>query len=168
MKSNMDDHFNEGMAAFVGQDYTTCIDKLTRVLDEDATHKIARVSRGAAHLRKGDPVSALTDFDQVIEMDPSYARAYHLRGLAHEVQGDQAAALSDLNTAIELSPDYGAAYNSRASLYTKMGETDLATEDIQMIAHLTQVNIETFANENNVWRSRHMQLESAMESDLNR
>jgi hypothetical protein len=39
---------------------------------------------------------------------------------------------------------------------------------MKMVAHLTNVNLEGYANENNVWRSRHMQMETMMETDLNR
>ena len=59
-------------------------------------------------------------------------------------------------------------YHSRAILHTKMGNEDLAMEDIEMVQHLTNKNIETFANENNVWRSQHLRLESIMESELGR
>ncbi len=33
-----------------------------------------------------------------------------------------------------------------------------------MVTHLTNVNIESFANENNIWRSQHLKLEET--SDL--
>ena len=168
MGKEMNGKFNDAMAAFVGQDYGTCIENLSDVLREDKTHKLALVSRGAAFMRTGNHQTALEDFDRAIGLDPDYPRAYHLRGLAREVQGDDQGALDDFNRAIELAPDYGAAYHSRATLFTKLGQTDRATEDIQMVTHLTQRNIETYANENNVWRSQHMHLESVMESDLNR
>ncbi len=168
MDSNTKENFDNGMAAFVGQDYGTCIEHLTEVLRSDRSHKLALVSRGAAFMRTGNHKTALSDFDRVLELDPSYARAYHLRGLARELEGDDDGALDDFNRAIELKPDYGAAYHSRATLHTKMGQTERATEDIRMVTHLTQQNIETFANENNVWRSQHMHMESIMESELNR
>jgi len=82
--------------------------------------------------------------------------------------GDDAAALKDFGKAIEIDSEYGAAYFSRATLLTKMGQEDSATEDMKMVAHLTNVNLESFANENNVWRSRHMQMETMLETDLNR
>ncbi len=168
MSDTTDAHFNDGMAAFVGQDFGTCIEHLTEVLRTDRTHKLALVSRGAAFMRTGNHKTAITDFDRVIAIDPDYARAYHLRGLAREVEGDDSGALDDFNRAIELKPDYGAAYNSRATLHTKMGHTDQAAEDIRMVTHLTQQNIEIFANENNVWRSQHLHLESIMENEMNR
>lgn len=34
------------------------------------------------------------------------------------------------------------------------------TTEMEMVARLTEKNIETFANENNVWRSRHLRLEA--------
>ena len=160
--------FNDGMAAYIGQDYGTCIENLTHVLQVDQHHKLALVSRGAAFLRTGETATAMADFDRALAIDDTYARAYHLRGLAREVQNDNDGALEDFNKAIELNPDYGAAFHSRATLHTKMGQTDLAAEDIQKVTHLTQHNIESFANENNVWRSHHMQVEVMMETDLNR
>ena len=75
-------------------------------------------------------------------------------------------ALLDLTKAIELNPEYGAAYYSRANLHSKMGNTDLATEDIEMMTNVTEVNIETFANGNNIWRSRHLHLESIHNDNL--
>ncbi len=44
--------------------------------------------------------------------------------------------------------------------------SDLASEDIQMVTRLSEVNIESFANENNVWRSQHLRLESMYDDDL--
>lgn len=60
---------------------------------------------------------------------------------------------------IVLDSEYGAANYSRANLHSNMGNEDRATEDIEMVTHLTNVNIEAFANENNIWRSQHLKLE---------
>ena len=168
MTHHTDEKFNEGMVAFVGQDYGKCIESLTEVLREDQTHTLALVSRGAAFMRTGEMATARGDLDRAIEIDPGYARAYHLRGLVRESQGQDDGALADFSKAIELKPDYGAAYHSRAALHAKRGHTDLAAEDIQTLTQLTQVNIETFANENNVWRSNHVHLEAMLETELNR
>ncbi|UCE51905.1 MAG: tetratricopeptide repeat protein [Desulfobacterales bacterium] len=111
---------------------------------------------------------ALADFSHAIDLDPGYARAFHLRGLVKDKQGNPKSALKDFNQAIELDPEYGAAYYSRATLHSKMKHEDLALEDIEMVQHLTNKNIETFANENNVWRLQHLKLESIMESELTR
>jgi lipoprotein NlpI len=112
--------------------------------------------------------AAVESFNQSIKADPAYAKAYHMRGLAFESKGDHQAALTDFNEAIELNPQYGAAYYSRGALYAKMGREDLSTDDIQSVAHLTNVNIETFANENNFWRSNQLRVEDMLESEMNR
>ena len=118
------------------------------------------MSRGSAYMKLDKMDDAIADFNRAIGIDAEYARAYHLRGLVYEKIGDNHNALQDFDRAIELNPEYGAAYNSRATLYSKIGKEDLAAEDIEMLTRLTEVNIETFANENNVWRSRQLQLEA--------
>ena len=109
---------------------------------------------------------AIADFSAVIEMTSDNARAHHLRGLAYETSGDNASAIDDFNKALDLDPEYGAAYYSRANLRNKMGQTELATEDIKMVTHLSEVNIESFANDNNIWRSQQLRLESMYGDDL--
>jgi Tfp pilus assembly protein PilF len=116
----------------------------------------------------GNSQSAISDFNQAIELDSSHPKAYHLRGLAREMAGDNDVALEDFTRALDIDPEYGAAYYSRATLLTKMGQEDAAAEDMKMVTHLTNVNLETFANNNNIWRSRQMQVEGIMESELNR
>ena len=151
--------FKEGMAEFVDQHYSDSIKTLSRAIEMDPTHKLALLSRGTGYMKMDRVEEAKMDYGRVIEIDPEYPRAYHLRGLAHESAGDTSAALNDFNRAIELDPEYGAAYFSRANLHAKLGEEVLATEDIKTATTLTEVNIETFANDNNIWRSQHMKLE---------
>ena len=146
----------------------TSIELLDKILDSDPTDKLVLLARGSAHLKSGKAENAIGDFSRAIEVDSGYAKAYHLRGLAREAAGDDNAALRDFDKAIDIDSEYGAAYFSRATLLTKMGQEDAATEDMRMVTHLTNVNIESFANENNVWRSRHMQMENVFESDLSR
>ena len=168
MVQHINDKFNEGMAAFAGQEYAKCIENLTEVIREEKSHTLALVSRGAAFMRTGEMNMAIADFKRALEIDPEYARAYHLRGLAWEAQNKDVEAMADFSKAIELRPDYAAAYYSRATLYTKTGQMDLAAEDSRMATHLTEHNIQTFANENNIWRSGHLPVEDMMETELNR
>ena len=158
-KTRAKEFFQEGMVEFVGQNYDKSIEALNRAIESDSTYKLARLSRATAFMKLDRLDEARTDFDRVIDIDPTYSKAYHLRGLLHERIGDQQAALTDFSEAIDLDPDYGAAYYSRANLHTNMGNEDLATEDIRMVTHITNVNIETYANENNIWRSQHLKLE---------
>lgn len=157
--------FQEGMSEFVSHNYGKSLEILSHAIELDPNHKLARLSRGAAYLKLDNVEDAGADFNRVVELDPEYPRAYHLRGLAREKSGDAAAALNDFNRAIELDPEYGSAYYSRANLHSKMGDQDLATDDIEMATYLTEVNIETFANQNNIWRSHHLKVEDMGAAD---
>jgi tetratricopeptide (TPR) repeat protein len=160
--------FAHSMSSLMNNDIGTSIELLDKILVSDPTDKLVLLARGSAHLKSGKVENAIGDFSRAIDVDSNYAKAYHLRSLAREATGEDEDALKDLNKAIDIDPEYGAAYFSRATLLTKMGQEDSATEDMKMVTHLTSVNLETFANENNVWHSRHMQMENVFESDLNR
>ncbi|UCD79475.1 MAG: tetratricopeptide repeat protein [Desulfobacterales bacterium] len=163
---NAQKKFEEGMADFVNHNYVQSIERLSQAIELDPGFALAFKSRGAAYLRLNQAGEAIADFNAVVELNPGNARAYHLRGLAYEKSGDNDKALDDFNTALGLDSNYGAAYFSRANLYNKMGNSEQATEDIRMVTHLTEVNIETFANDNNVWRSHQLRLESLFDDDL--
>ena len=156
--------YAHGMYEFVNNNFEKSVDILTDAADADPDSSLVFVSRGSAYLKLNRLDEARSDFDRAIELDPQYPRAFHLRGLVSEKGGNDNDALEDFNRAIELDPEYGAAYHSRATLHTKMGNEDLAVDDISMVQHLTNKAIETYANENNVWRSQHMRLESMLET----
>jgi hypothetical protein len=53
-----------------------------------------------------------------------------------------------------------------SDLHTKLGDADRAAADMKMVTHLTEVNIEIFANENNIWRSQQLRIECMHDDDL--
>ncbi len=160
--------YQKAMNEFLGKHYDRAIELLTEVVTIDAGFVLGYASRGAAYLQRKMPENAIADFDRAISVNETYPKVYHLRGLANEMLGNSDAALGDFNRAIDLDPDYGAAYYSRATLHTKMGNAELAGEDIEMVAHLTNRSIEEFANDNNIWRSHHLEVEDAIETELQR
>jgi tetratricopeptide (TPR) repeat protein len=162
------DLFTNAMSNLMKDKLGVSIDLLTELIDTDSEDKLAYLARGSVYLKMKDTNNAIADFNHVIEIDANHPKAYHLRGLAHEMAGDNDSALSDFNRAIDVDGEYGAAFYSRASLLTKMGQDEPALEDMKMVNHLSNLNIENFANENNVWRSRQLQLEEAMESEMYR
>ncbi len=166
--SDLQKHFDDGRYELMNGNLENSIASLSLALELDPDHKLALVTRGSAFLKLNNHERAVKDFDRVIELDPNYARAYHLRGIAREFGEDFENALADLSKAIDIDPEYGAAFYSRATLLTKLKREDEAVDDIQMVQFLTNKNIETFANENNVWRSQQMKLESTLETELNR
>ena len=157
---NVNEVYNDGMYEFLNENFEKSVEILSQAAELDPGRKLTFVSRGAAFLKLDRLEEALADFDHAIGIDPAYARAYHLRGLVAERRGDDRSALNDFTRAIEIDPDYGAAYHSRATLHTKMGQEERAVEDIAVVHHLSNKNIETFANENNLWRSQQLRLES--------
>ena len=160
--------YQQAMSEFMGERYDRAIELLSEATTLDPNFTRGYISRGAAFLQRKMPENAVADFDRVIAADDTYPKAYHLRGLANEMLGDTDAALRDFNRAIDLDSDYGAAYYSRATLHTKLGNTELASEDIEMVTHLTNRNIEEFANDNNLWRSHHLKVEDAIETEMQR
>lgn len=168
IKHHANDFFEKAMMAFASHDYEKAIDLFTRVINENKDKILARVSRGAAYLKKDMFDSAWNDFNHAVTIDPDYARAYHMRGLVSEKKGDDTAALADFDRAVELDPEYGAAYYSRATLHTKLADPVKAQADIQMVTHLGNRNMATFMNENNVWQTEHMRVEDALETELER
>jgi tetratricopeptide (TPR) repeat protein len=166
---NVEDIYSYGMHAFLNKDFEKSIEYLNEAAELDSERKLTFASRGSAYLSLDRLDKALEDFNHAIEIDPTYARAYHLRGLVKDKQGDAEGALADFSKAIEIEPEYGAAYYSRAALHSKMENEDLALKDIETVHHLSNRNIETFANENNVWRSQQLKLETTiLESEVGR
>jgi tetratricopeptide (TPR) repeat protein len=162
------DKLAEGMQAFANNDYEQSVRLFSELLNIQPDHTVALLSRGSAHMRLKRLNAAEADFTRALQSVPKNARALHLRGLVREMQGNDTTALKDFDSAIALEPDYGAAYLSRSHLYAKMGRGKQAVEDRQMVVRLTQRNLEEFADENNVWHSDHMQVESMMETELER
>jgi Tfp pilus assembly protein PilF len=157
------------MSEFLKHNFSKSLELLDELLQQDPHQKVALITRGVAHLKSGHLDEAIADFDRSIKADPSYARAFHMRGLAKEGRGEHKAALADFSKAVELNPEYGPAHLSRSALYAKIGQEDLAAEDVAMVVHLTNVNIESFANASNVWRSLHLGIEQELlESELER
>ena len=165
---NIDELILEGRHAFVENRMAEAIETFSRVLESDPKNETALKTRGSAYLRSGKAAEAAADFHRMVHITPQDARSHHLHGLALEKCGDDKRAMEALNTALDLDPDYGAAYMSRANLHAKMGNESEASEDSAMVTHITQRNIEMAANEGNVWRTNHMQVEGMLETELQR
>ena len=167
--TDIKDLFEQAMSEFLKNNYDKSIELLECVIDRDAGHKLTIVTRGTPCFKMGNLAEAIEDFSRAIQVDSQYARAYHMRGLARENLGDDQEALKDFDRAIFCNPEYGPAHYSRATLNAKLGREYAAVQDMAVVSHLTNFNVETYANENNVWRSQHMSVETRLEeTDLNR
>jgi Flp pilus assembly protein TadD len=166
--TTINDNVSQGLNAFVQGDYEQSIRFFNEALSENPDHRMSLLIRGSAFLNSNRLNEAVTDFDRVIALFPDDVRAYHLRGVVKATRGDDLEAVRDFDKAIELDAAYGAAYASRSTVHQRLGNEELAAEDMTMVTHLTQVNLEAFNVENNVWQTQHMRVEDAMETELNR
>jgi len=160
--------FTSAMTNLMQDKFGISIDLLNEILNADPDDRMALLARGSVYLKMNHAEDAIKDFNEALRLNPNHSKGYHLRGLAREILGDDGAALKDFTRAIEIDSEYGAAYYSRATLLAKMGQEDAASEDMKIVTQLSNLNIETFTNENNVWRSRQLQVESALETELHR
>ncbi len=166
--SRKKDLFANAMSNLMRDKLGMSIDLLDEILRADPDDKPALLARGSLYLKMGNAKSAKTDFSRVLEIYGNHPKAHYLRGLAREMEGDDSEALSDFNQAIDIDPEYAAAYYSRATLLTKMGREAEASGDMKTVAQLTNANIESFANENNIWRSNHLRIDSILENEMQR
>lgn len=123
----------KGEQAYQARDYDLEIELYTQCIDEDGPTRaklaIAYNNRGVAHHAKGDPDSAIEDYDRALSLDPGYAAAFSNRGMAHVAKGAFVHALEDYDRAIELDPTYGPAYANRCWLFGYMGYGEPALAD---------------------------------------
>jgi tetratricopeptide (TPR) repeat protein len=136
--------FDEGVAAYIKEDYSASVELLSRAIQYDPSLALFYVSRGAARLKLGRTRAAISDFDRAIDLDAEYVRAYHLRGLAYEKSGEFARAFQDFDRALEIDPEYGAAYHSRETMLSNQKRPNLAFEDFEMVNHLMAMRLKQF------------------------
>lgn len=87
------------------------------------------LKRGEIYLDKGDPNSAINDYNKIIGICPMYSFAYRLRGNAYLLKGSNTEAISDYTTVIKISSNSPDNYTGRGNIYYSMGEYPLAIAD---------------------------------------
>ena len=139
--------FDEGIAAYLRNDFKDSINKFTRALDHDSKFALAYSSRGAARLKSGHTRRAVTDFNRAIRLNPGYARAHHLLGLALEQMGDFPGAYRNFDRALEIDPDLSVAYRKRDCVLDKRVDDCIEIEDMEMADHLAAMRVALFSAE---------------------
>ena len=128
----------------------------------------AQCALGQALMAQGDLDGAAQTAARAVALDPSLPQAQYLLGIADAQRRDWRHAAESLEECRRLAPDFLPAASALSRVYTSMGREDDATEDMKMVTHLTNLNIENFANDNNIWRSRQLQVEEMLETEVNR
>ena len=136
--------FDEGVAAYIKNDFKTSVDLFSQAIEHDPTLALFFVCRGAARLKLGRARDAIGDFNQAIHLKSEYARAYHLRGLAYEKLGQHARAFQDFDRSLEIDPEYVAAYHSRNSVVSNPKKPALTFKDFEMADHLMALRLTSF------------------------
>ena len=136
--------FDEGVAAYVKNDYKTSVDRFSQAIKYDPSLALFFVCRGAACLKLGKARDAIGDFKKAISLKPEYARAYHLRGLAYEKLGQHARAFQDFDRSLEIDPEYVAAYHSRNSVVSNPKKPASGFKDFEMADHLMALRLTSF------------------------
>ena len=94
--------------------------------DDDYAH----ITRGLAHLAKGNDDLAIADMDAVLQLDPDHAAAYMLRGTLFGNRKQWSRMAADMTELIRLRPDDARAYYQRGQAYGEQDELDRAFADL--------------------------------------
>ncbi|NNL74772.1 MAG: tetratricopeptide repeat protein [Desulfobacterales bacterium] len=138
--------FDEGVAAYLKGDFKSSIKLFSEAIKYDPKFALVHTSRGAAYLKSGKTLKAITDFNCALQLNSADARTFHLRGLAHEKAGDVARAYRDFDRALEIDPDLVAAYRGRDCVTDKsVAECWHQKEDYEMADHLAAMRVSHLA-----------------------
>ena len=93
-----------GNKAFSAGDFAQAVQCYTRCLELDASMTAARSNRALAHLKGGDPTSALEDCEAVLAEDASNVKVWLRRGQAYSELGQKEEAIQSWEKALHLQP----------------------------------------------------------------
>jgi Flp pilus assembly protein TadD len=149
------DQAREGAFHFARRDYQESVRFFSDAIAKDPRIHLAYISRGAAYVKLDRLQDAQKDFEKAVELVPGDAKSHHFLGLAHLQRGDRESARREFDRAIELDPGYGVAYFSRGTTRSEMGDVDGGGKDMAFAARLGEANLQAFADDHNIWRTRY-------------
>jgi len=149
------DKSREGAFHFARGDYLESVRFFSEAISEDPKIHMAYLSRGAAYVKLARIEDAEKDFERAIELEPEDAKSHHFLGLARLYRGDRESARKQFDRAIELNPRYGVAYFSRGTTRSEMGDVDGGGKDMAFAARLGEANLQAFADDHNIFRTRY-------------
>jgi tetratricopeptide (TPR) repeat protein len=155
-----DEDLKKGAFLFANKEYEKSLERFSSFISKDPELQIGYLSRGAANIQLERFHDAIGDLDEAEALDQKNPKVYHLRGIAYSKLGKHEEALENIDRAIAINPEYGSAFLSRANIHSELGHEKEASEDMEMAALLEEKNIQTFADGNNVWRTRHLKMEA--------
>lgn len=118
------------------------IDKLTVLIDKEATNAQLYVERGDAYFEQRDFFDAVEDYTTAIELDPELDQAYFGRGMAQARQGMISEGIADLSVFIKRNPKSSLAYTKRGVRYMWLRDFNNAEKDLLKALALDPENAE--------------------------
>ncbi len=111
-----------------------------------AQPRISDKQAGVDHLRSGDYIRALDDFNKAIETEPFLPELYYLRGYTKYNLDDYIGAERDYSKSIDLSPYRSEVFVSRAVVRSQQENFTGAFEDYQKAVELDSANSDIYIN----------------------
>jgi tetratricopeptide (TPR) repeat protein len=105
----------------------------------------ALAGRGFVHLKRGEPASALDNFDRSLRLKEE-AQVRYNRGLARSAVGDPDGAAEDFGCAAELRPGWTDAEIALAAMQRTLGELDAARRLLDSILDRQPTNVLALGN----------------------
>jgi type IV pilus assembly protein PilF len=96
------------------------------------TPQFAYSNMGLAYINKGDPQTAVFNYERAIKFDPSYSPAYFNLGIAYEALGQDKEAIDAYRSAIQYYPKYAIAHLNLAKLFIRLGKKGKAKEQLNL------------------------------------
>lgn len=109
---------------------------LDRVLVNHPDSAPTHYNRGRIFHVRGDPETALREYNRAIDIRPDYAKALTNRALILAGCGEVDSAIADLSRAIDAAPDRTAAYYHRGRLRLRLGRPHEARADFDRLLEL--------------------------------
>jgi len=130
-------------------DFSSAVRLATEVIDQQPSHALAYVVRGAAYRLGGEHSQAIADFDRAIELNPQIAEAYTQRAFACQqgsVNASSNQILADLNRAIELDATSALPCILRGNAFATLNDHDAAIADYDQALRLNPRSYNALAN----------------------
>ena len=118
------------------------IEKLTLLIDKDATNAQLYIKRGDVYFEKREFFDAVEDYTTAIELDSKADQAYFGRGMALARQGMISEGIADLSVFIKRNPKSSLAYTKRGVRYMWLQDFNNAEKDLTKALVLDPENAE--------------------------
>ena len=97
--------FSQGIELGLSGKYHEAIAELSKAVEQDPGHVVARTSLGVAFRRLGEDDRALSCYEAALRIDPIYAEAHYFRANLLYSQGNVREAITGYTVAIGLQPE---------------------------------------------------------------